>query len=71
MIAHNGEINTVQGNRNWMRARESQLASDLILGDLDAAAARSARPGASDSASFDEVARAAAPRRPLAAARGA
>ena len=53
MIAHNGEINTVQGNRNWMRARQSQLESEL-LGDL--------RPlfpivteGASDSASFDEV----------------
>ena len=27
-IAHNGEINTVQGNRNWMRAREAMLASD-------------------------------------------
>ena len=34
-IAHNGEINTVKGNRNWMRAREAQLASDLIPGDLD------------------------------------
>ena len=33
MIAHNGEINTVQGNRNWMRARQSQLESEL-LGDL-------------------------------------
>ena len=32
MIAHNGEINTVKGNRNWMRARQSQLASPL-LGD--------------------------------------
>ena len=31
--AHNGEINTVQGNRNWMRARQSQLHSDLI-GDI-------------------------------------
>ena len=29
MIAHNGEINTVRGNINWMRARESQLASEL------------------------------------------
>ena len=53
MIAHNGEINTVQGNRNWMRARQSQLQSPE-LGEL--------RPlfpivsdGASDSASFDEV----------------
>ncbi len=34
-IAHNGEINTVQGNRNWMRARESQLATDAISGPLE------------------------------------
>ena len=34
-IAHNGEINTVQGNRNWMRAREALLATDLIPGDLE------------------------------------
>ncbi|GLU45916.1 glutamate synthase large subunit [Nocardiopsis ansamitocini] len=33
-VAHNGEINTVKGNRNWMRAREATLASDLIPGDL-------------------------------------
>src|SRR5690606_22778699 len=33
MIAHNGEINTVRGNRNWMAAREGMLASDR-LGDL-------------------------------------
>jgi glutamate synthase (NADPH) large chain len=30
VIAHNGEINTVQGNENWMRAREAHLASDLF-----------------------------------------
>ncbi|MGN6126357.1 MAG: glutamate synthase large subunit [Humibacter sp.] len=53
MIAHNGEINTVQGNRNWMRARQSQLASDL-LGDLKPLFPI-VTPGASDSASFDEV----------------
>ncbi len=35
MIAHNGEINTVRGNRNWMRAREALLESDLIPGDLE------------------------------------
>ena len=34
LIAHNGEINTVKGNRNWMAARESQLTSDVIPGDL-------------------------------------
>lgn len=53
MMAHNGEINTVNGNRNWMRARQSQLESELI-GDI-----RPLLPicteGASDSASFDEV----------------
>ena len=43
-IAHNGEINTVKGNRNWMRAREALLASDLIPGDLEPALSRSARP---------------------------
>src|SRR5690554_4886173 len=53
MIAHNGEINTVQGNRNWMRARQSQLESEL-LGDL-APLMPIVSPGASDSASFDEV----------------
>jgi glutamate synthase (NADPH/NADH) large chain len=54
MIAHNGEINTVKGNRNWMRARESQLVSDVIPGDLDRIFPVCAA-GASDSASFDEV----------------
>jgi glutamate synthase (NADPH) large chain len=53
MIAHNGEINTVQGNRNWMRARQSQLESEL-LGDLTPILPINAA-GASDSASFDEV----------------
>ncbi len=32
-LAHNGEINTVQGNANWMRAREATLESDLFAGD--------------------------------------
>ncbi len=53
-IAHNGEINTVMGNRNWMRARESLLASDLIPGDLDRLFPICTQ-GASDSATFDEV----------------
>ena len=52
-IAHNGEINTVQGNRNWMRTREALLESDLIPG-LDRAYPV-CTPGMSDSASFDEV----------------
>ena len=53
MIAHNGEINTVEGNRNWMRARQSQLESEL-LGDLTPILPINT-PGVSDSASFDEV----------------
>ncbi|MCM3923065.1 glutamate synthase large subunit [Frankia sp. AiPs1] len=53
-VAHNGEINTVRGNRNWMRAREALLASDLIPGDL-ARLFPICADGASDSASFDEV----------------
>jgi glutamate synthase (NADPH) large chain len=54
LIAHNGEINTVMGNRNWMRAREALLASSLIPGDLERLFPI-CTPGASDSASFDEV----------------
>lgn len=53
MIAHNGEINTIRGNRNWMRARQSQLENEL-LGDLSTVFPI-VTPGASDSASFDEV----------------
>ncbi len=54
MIAHNGEINTVMGNRNWMRAREGRLATPHIPGDL-ADLYPILTPGASDSASFDET----------------
>ena len=48
LIAHNGEINTVKGNRNWMRAREALLATDLIPGDLERLFPI-CTPGASDS----------------------
>jgi glutamate synthase (NADPH/NADH) large chain/glutamate synthase (ferredoxin) len=54
VICHNGEINTVMGNVNWMRARESELASELFGEDL-----RKILPvvtqGNSDSATFDNV----------------
>ena len=53
-IAHNGEINTVKGNRNWMRARETLLESSLIPGDLKRLFPICGT-GGSDSASFDEV----------------
>ena len=54
LIAHNGEVNTLTGNRNWMRAREGQLASDL-LGDELATVLPAIDPEASDSASVDSV----------------
>ncbi|MGB3438537.1 MAG: glutamate synthase large subunit [Actinophytocola sp.] len=53
-VAHNGEINTIRGNRNRMRAREALLASDLLPGDL-ARLYPICDPDGSDSASFDEV----------------
>ncbi|GGS37785.1 glutamate synthase large subunit [Actinokineospora fastidiosa] len=53
-VAHNGEINTIRGNRNRMRAREALLASDLIPGDLTRLFPV-VDPDGSDSASFDEV----------------
>src|SRR5713101_6531011 len=54
MVAHNGEINTLRGNVNWMRARESQLSSDLFGDDLTKVLPV-VRPGGSDSATFDNV----------------
>ena len=53
-VAHNGEINTVRGNRNRMHAREAMLASTRIPGDL-ARLSPICTPDASDSASFDQV----------------
>jgi glutamate synthase (NADPH/NADH) large chain len=57
-VAHNGEINTVRGNRNWMRAREAMLASDLIPVSRDGKGIERLFPildqEGSDSASFDE-----------------
>jgi glutamate synthase (NADPH/NADH) large chain len=53
-LAHNGEINTLKGNRNWMRAREALLESDAFPGDLSRIFPV-CTPGTSDSASFDEA----------------
>nr|WP_313775946.1 glutamate synthase large subunit [Mycobacterium sp.] len=53
-VAHNGEINTVRGNRNRMHAREAKLSSDLIPGDLSRLSPICSKE-ASDSASFDQV----------------
>jgi glutamate synthase domain-containing protein 2/glutamate synthase domain-containing protein 1/glutamate synthase domain-containing protein 3 len=52
MLAHNGEINTLRGNRNWMRARELQLASPLFGQDIDKIRPL-LRDDISDSASLD------------------
>lgn len=53
-VAHNGEINTVRGNRNRMHAREAMLASSLIGGDLSRLSPI-CTPESSDSASFDQT----------------
>jgi glutamate synthase (NADPH/NADH) large chain len=57
-VAHNGEINTVQGNRNWMRAREAMLASPLIPRSRGGEGIERlfpiVDPSGSDSGSFDE-----------------
>ena len=57
-IAHNGEINTIRGNRNWMRAREAMLATGLIPAEATGRGIERLFPvldgEASDSASFDE-----------------
>ncbi len=53
-VAHNGEINTVKGNANWMRAREALLASEHF-GDEIEKLFPICTPGASDTATFDEA----------------
>jgi glutamate synthase (NADPH/NADH) large chain/glutamate synthase (ferredoxin) len=54
VICHNGEINTLMGNINWMRARESELRSELFGDDLEKILPV-VRSGNSDSATFDNV----------------
>ena len=55
-IAHNGEINTVTGNENWMRAREALIKSDVFGSQDDLEKIFPiCTPGASDTARFDEV----------------
>ena len=53
-LAHNGEINTLRGNVNWMHAREQMLASEKYGADLKKIQPI-CTPGASDSANFDNV----------------
>ena len=54
MIAHNGEINTLRGNYNWMRAREKGVHSPLLGADLEKIWPL-IYPGQSDSAAFDNA----------------
>jgi len=54
MLAHNGEINTLKGNRNWMKSHEIRMASS-VFGDDDKCVKPVIRPGASDSAALDQV----------------
>jgi glutamate synthase (NADPH/NADH) large chain len=54
LMAHNGEVNTLKGNINWMRAREAQLSSELLGADL-AKVLPVIRPRGSDSATLDNV----------------
>jgi glutamate synthase (NADPH/NADH) large chain len=58
-VAHNGEINTVQGNQNWMRAREALISSPLLPGGESTAELERifpvCTPGASDTARLDEA----------------
>ncbi|SCZ91480.1 BZ3500_MvSof-1268-A1-R1_Chr1-2g01437 [Microbotryum saponariae] len=53
-VAHNGEINTVRGNKNWMRAREGNLQSSRFADELDLLYPI-IETGGSDSAAFDNV----------------
>ncbi|MBS1895628.1 MAG: glutamate synthase large subunit [Actinobacteria bacterium] len=54
VLAHNGEINTLMGNRNWMRAREPQLASELLGDDVEQLRPVVSREG-SDSVTLDNA----------------
>jgi len=54
-LAHNGEINTIQGNQNWMRAREGTLSSDLFGDDLQKLYPIMREDASSDSARFDNA----------------
>ncbi|NLG45348.1 glutamate synthase central domain-containing protein, partial [Gordonia sp. (in: high G+C Gram-positive bacteria)] len=54
-VAHNGEINTVSGNENWMRAREALIDTDAFGADSLEKIFPICTPGASDTARFDEV----------------
>lgn len=53
VLAHNGEINTIQGNENWMKAHESRMTSDFFSAEQLSDIRPVVQPGSSDSASLD------------------
>ena len=55
MISHNGEINTLRGNINWMRAREALFASDLFEPATSRSSCRSSARACSDTACLDNA----------------
>ena len=54
MLSHNGEINTIRGNRNWTKAREAEIKADFWGSDIDFLKPIT-QPGGSDSANLDNV----------------
>ena len=54
MVVHNGEINTVRGNENWMHARQSMFSSSLFGDDMNKLTPI-IKPGQSDTAAFDNA----------------
>ncbi len=54
MLAHNGEINTLKGNINWMKSHEIRMASDAF-GEREGDVKPIIQPGGSDSAALDNV----------------
>src|SRR6516164_443856 len=54
VLGHNGEINTIRGNRNWMHAREAELRADFWGEDIDLLTPI-IQPGGSDSANLDNA----------------
>jgi glutamate synthase (NADPH/NADH) large chain len=54
MIAHNGEINTIKGNTNWMKSHEVRMANESF-GDYQEDIKPIIQPGSSDSAALDAV----------------
>ncbi len=70
MLAHNGEINTVKGNVNWMKSHEIRMASDVFGNESDERDIKPViPPGSSDSAALDAVFELFVARRPQCAAR--